>query len=176
MTLTAAVRRPAEKEVHRDATWSVATECRGAAVARVVRCGSDLEVRVGDGPTGAHGHPLSAAVATLHGNGSMSVRTQAAPPALWVQSAGVWLLPSGASGPEPRPRSQDRLLLLSADALDTEPSGLVALLAMPADEVLTIPADQLLSLVLPPGGPGAAAVVWRSGGAWTASFGTESRR
>jgi hypothetical protein len=162
MSIAAAPRRPAAPRGHIDATWSVATECRGSAVARVGRRADDLEVLVGDGVTEGGGELVSTAFATLHGDGTLHVRTQAAPPALWVQSAGVWLLPSGSSGPDPRPCATDRLLLLSADALEAEPSGLVALLAMPAQTVLTMPARDVLTLVLPSDGSGAAAVVWRT--------------
>ncbi len=164
MTITAAALRTAERAEHVDATWSVVTACRGTAVAHAVRRADSLEVRVGDGVTDSRGHHLSTAVATLRADCSLTVRTQAAPPALWVQSGGVWLLPSGADGQDPQLGSEDRLLLLSADTLEAEPSGLVGLLSMPADSVLGLPPDELLSLVLPTGRTGAAAVVWRSPG------------
>jgi hypothetical protein len=162
MSVTEATHRPAESGAYVDATWSVTSESRGPALARVLDRGDSLEVRVGDGVTDSRGLLRSAAFATLRGDGSLSLRTHAAPPALWVQTEGIWLLPSRASGPEPRMRTEDRLLLLSADALEAEPSGLVALLGMAADAVLTVPTHELLSLLLPAVGPGAAAVVCRT--------------
>ena len=140
----------------------MATQHRGTAVARVVPHLGPLTVRVGDGTVDSHGDLASSAVATLYGDGSLRVRTEAAPPALWLQAGGVWLLPSGADVPHPRLRAQERLLLLSADALEAEPSGLVDLLSMAAAGALSMLPVDLLSLVLPTDGPGAAAVVWRS--------------
>lgn len=161
MSIAATPRRSPEHGGHVDSTWSVTTECRGSAVARVGRRADFLEVRVGDGVTRADGG-LSTAVATMRGDGGLDVRTQTAPPALWVQAAGVWLLPFGACGPRPRFRHEDRLLLLSADLLEAEPAALVALLTMPAGAVLAMPARALLRLVLSGVESGATAVVWRT--------------
>lgn len=162
MSITTVAHQSATRLRHTDVVWSVAAVRRGSTVAHVVRHLDSLEVRVGDGVVGSQGRQPSAAFASLHDDGSLMVETEAAPPALWLQAGGTWLLPSGADTPDPRLRARDRLLILSAGALEAEPSGLVDLLAMPAHSVLSVPPHELLTLVLPDDGPGAAAVIWRS--------------
>jgi len=148
--------------VDRPGPWTLVAAHHGRSFTQVVPRGADLDVHVGDDPPVPDRASASFATTRLRSDGTVSVDTVAAPPALWVSASGVWLLPAAPAGGRHRVSAGDRLLLLSAAALDGEPSGLVSVLAMEAAEVLHMPAEQLLRAVLPRGGDGAAVVTSRT--------------
>jgi hypothetical protein len=124
--------------------WAV-TSCEGpGGVVRVVRGRDGLRIAVGDQSADAD-HRTRVA---LSRDGVATVRAAATPPALLVSPRAARTVPAVPGIPERTTLSTaDRLLVLSADALDALPESLASVLqALPAKVSGRDPADLLTEL------------------------------
>ncbi len=124
--------------------WTV-TGCAGAGgVVAVDRVDGGLQVSVGDESAGRSRRTLVA----LRPDGSVLVAASSTPPALLVSPGGACTIPSVPGVPERgRLDTDQRLLVLSSDALDALPASLASVLqALPAQVTGRDPADLLTEL------------------------------
>jgi hypothetical protein len=150
-----------------DAHWRWDTRGRQPGATRVIRVGLEVTMRVADHLVQAvPGEPKlrSLLTARLQPDGSASVTTRCAPPALLLTDAGVRLLPAdGGSTARAVLEPGDLLVLRSAAVLDTEPCGLVDLLKAGPSAARQMPLAQLVRNLLAGSLAGAAAVARYSG-------------
>lgn len=150
-----------------DAHWQWEARGRQPGAIRVLRVGTEITVRVAD----RTGHPepgeqrlRSLLTARLQPDGSASLTTRCAPPALLLSDAGVRLLPAdGRSTARAVLEPGDLLVLRSAAVLDAEPCGLVELLKAGPGPARQLPLVQLVRNMLAGGFVGAAAVARYNG-------------
>jgi hypothetical protein len=114
---------PAPARVLRDRTWTVTSQCTAGGVVLAERGRDGLTIEVGD----ENGDLDNRTVLRLGRDGALSVSAPATPPALLVSPYGARTVPSVPGLTEQtRLDVGERLLVLSADALDAMPASLAA--------------------------------------------------
>ena len=150
-----------------DAHWQWEARGRQPGDTRVLRVGTEVSLRVADHlvqPEPGERGLRSLLTARLQADGSASLTTRCAPPALLLGDGGVRLLPAdGGSTARAVLEPGDLLVLRSAAVLDAEPCGLVELLKAGPEAARQLPLAQLVRRMLAGCFAGAAAVARYTG-------------
>lgn len=162
---TTALARPEVRTAAAHWQWDVRGRQPGGT--RVLQVGTEVTMRIADQIVHPEQHEQrlrSLLTARLQPDGSASLTTRCAPPALLLSDGGVRLLPAeGATTACAVLEPGDLLVLRSAAVLDAEPCGLVDLLKAGPGAARELPLTQLLRNMLAGCFAGAAAVARYTG-------------
>jgi hypothetical protein len=141
--------------------WTVTTQATAGGVVRVERDRDGLRVWVGDELAGL-GEPARSTVLRLSRDGAVQVSASATPPALLVSRDGARTVPAVPGLTEQtRLDVGERLLVLSADALDALPQSLAAIFQALSAQVTGRDPVELLDELFAALPRGSAAIVTR---------------
>lgn len=151
------------RTTHGVGDWTIWAVEQPGGIARVEERGGLTEIVVADAPRSADAASSAYAAIACTLDGGAFVMSSQAPPALLVEESGCRTVPAGPEGRELLHLEDDqRLLLVSASVLDSQPQALAQALRGPGQSLLRCDPAELLARLFREVHHGAGVVVGRT--------------